>query len=93
MTTAETTTETTETTTVTSELTAETSGPDIRTILCRVVDVNTAIQSSFMKFLESEGKTLEDLATLIKDELGQMELFAPQTTTAETTTAETTTTV
>jgi hypothetical protein len=60
-------------------------GPDPRTILCRVVDVNGAIQNSFMKFLETEGKTLEDLASLIRDELGQMELFAPQTAETEST--------
>ena len=75
-----TTTETTETT----EIHNHDNGPDPRTILCRVVDVNGAIQNSFMKFLESEGKTLEDLASLIRDELGQMELFAPQTTTEST---------
>jgi hypothetical protein len=76
-----TTTETTETT----ETHNHDHGPDPRTILCRVVDVNGAIQNSFMKFLETEGKTLEDLASLIRDELGQMELFAPQTAETEST--------
>ena len=58
----------------------QTVGPDPSTILCRVVDVNNAIHNSFQKFIEAESKTLEDLASLIRDELGQMELFAPQTT-------------
>jgi len=53
------------------------NGPDPSTILCRVVDVNTAIQNSFRRFLESEGKTLEDLANLIREEMSQMELFIP----------------
>ena len=73
------------TTTETTETHNHDHGPDPRTILCRVVDVNSAIQNSFMKFLETEGKTLEDLASLIRDELGQMELFAPQTAETEST--------
>lgn len=51
--------------------------PDPSNILCRVVDVNSAIQSSFQKFVESESKTLEDLANLLREEMSQIELFAP----------------
>jgi hypothetical protein len=51
---------------------------DPSTILCRIVDVNTAIQKSFQKFLETESKTLDDLASFLRDELAQLELFAPQ---------------
>lgn len=53
------------------------NGPDPSTILCRVVDVNVAIQNSFRKFLETEGKTLEDLANFLREEMSQMELFIP----------------
>lgn len=52
-------------------------GPDPSTILCRVIDVNMAIQNSFRRFLETEGKTLEDLANFIREEMSQVELFAP----------------
>lgn len=60
------------------------TGPDPSTILCRIVDVNNAIQLSFQRFLQSENKTLEDLATLMQEEMSKIELFAPaqeQTTT------------
>ena len=60
-----------------------TVGPDPSTILCRVVDVNSAIQNAFTKFLESESKTLEDLATSLRDEMSQIELFVPNMSTAE----------
>ena len=56
-----------------------TVGPDPSTILCRVVDVNNAIQNSFQKFIEAENKTLEDLAMLLRDEMSQIQLFAPHT--------------
>jgi hypothetical protein len=52
--------------------------PDPQTILCRVVDVNNAIQNSFVKFTETENKTLEELANLLKEEMSKIELFAPQ---------------
>ena len=55
-----------------------TNNPDPRTILCRVVDVNTAIQNSFVKFTETENKTLEDFAIILRDEMSKIELFAPQ---------------
>lgn len=62
--------------TATPENTPE-NGPDPRNILCRVVDVNGAIQNSFMRFVESENKSLEDLAMLLRDEMSKIELFAP----------------
>jgi hypothetical protein len=62
------------------ETTTSTVGPDPSTILCRVIDVNAAIQNSFKRFLDAEGKTLEDLAMLLREEMSTMELFAPQTT-------------
>lgn len=52
------------------------SQPDPRDILCRVVDVNNAIQSSFQKFVELEKKSLDDLVVLLRDELSQIEFFA-----------------
>lgn len=58
--------------------TENSNSPDPQTILCRVVDVNAAIQGSFVKFVESENKTLEDLANLLRDEMSKIELFAPQ---------------
>ena len=48
---------------------------DTSLILCRIVDVNSAIQKSFQKFLEVEGKTLEDLANIMREELSTLELF------------------
>lgn len=60
-------------------MTTEQQGPDPSTILCRVVDVNQAIQNTFKKFLDAEGKTLEDLANTLREEMSQIELFAPAT--------------
>jgi len=54
-----------------------TTEPDPSTILCRIVDVNTAIQNSFQRFLEVETKTLEDLANIMREEMSKIELFAP----------------
>jgi hypothetical protein len=54
-----------------------TQEPDPSTILCRIVDVNVAIQNSFQRFLEGETKTLEDLANLMREEMSKIELFAP----------------
>lgn len=56
---------------------AGTHEPDPSTILCRIVDVNGAIQNSFQRFLEGETKTLEDLANLMREEMSKIELFAP----------------
>jgi len=53
--------------------------PNPDTILCKVVDVNLAIQNSFKKFLDAEDKTLETLANILRDEMSQIELFAPAT--------------
>ena len=46
-------------------------------VLCRVVDVNNAMQNSFQKFAETENKTLQELAEIIREELGKLELFLP----------------
>jgi hypothetical protein len=59
------------------ETTDQVTGPDPSTILCRVIDVNAAIQNSFTKFMDSETKTLEDFAMLLRDEMSKIELFAP----------------
>ena len=56
---------------------ASSQEPDPNTVLCRIVDINVAIQSSFQRFLESETKTLEDLANLMREEMSKVELFAP----------------
>lgn len=57
--------------------------PDPSTILCRIVDVNGAIQNSFQRFLEGETKTLEDLANLMREEMSKIELFAPAAETTQ----------
>ena len=54
-----------------------TESPDPQTILCRIVDVNSAIQTSFQKFVESENKTLDGLAETLRNELSKLELFIP----------------
>ena len=51
--------------------------PDPASILCRIVDVNNAIQNSFRRFLDSEGQSLDEFATLLREELSKIELFAP----------------
>lgn len=51
--------------------------PDPQNILCRIVDVNSAIQNSFQRFIESENKSLDDLANLLREEMSKIELFAP----------------
>jgi len=68
-----------ERTTMTEEntQTQATDGPDPATILCRIVDVNNAIQQSFQRFLQTENKTLDELAELMRDEMSRIELFAP----------------
>lgn len=65
-----------------SEATNETSDsvPNPNVVLCRVVDVNMALQNAFQSFLKAEGKTLDDLATLLRDELAKLELFVPSNT-------------
>ena len=60
-----------------SDETTQQTGPDPSTVLCRVVDVNQAIQDAFQKFIEAESKSLEELAHALRDELSKMELFAP----------------
>jgi len=50
---------------------------DPNTILCRIVDVNLAIQNAFQVFIQSENKTLDELANLMRDEMSKIELFAP----------------
>jgi len=62
------------------ETTDQATGPDPSTILCRVIDVNSAIQSSFTRFIDSETKTLEDFAILLRDEMSKIEMFAPNLT-------------
>jgi len=54
--------------------------PDPSTILCRIVDVNNAIQNTFKRFLDSEGQSLDELATFLREELSKIELFAPSST-------------
>ncbi len=56
-------------------MTPETQNPDPSTVLCKVIDVNQAVQNSFKKFLDSEGKTLDELANILRDEMSQIELF------------------
>jgi hypothetical protein len=60
-------------------MTTQQQGSDPSTILCSVVDINQAIQNTFKKFLNTEGKTLEDLANMLREEMSQIELFAPAT--------------
>ncbi len=57
------------------KMTPETQNPDPSTVLCKVIDVNQAVQNSFKKFLDSEGKTLDELANILRDEMSQIELF------------------
>ena len=64
-------------------MSSEISNPDPKTILCRVMDVNSAIQTSFKKFVESDNKTLDDLANILRDEMSKMELFVPQANSSE----------
>lgn len=54
--------------------------PDPQTILCKVVDVNLAIQNSFKRFIEADSKTLEDLVLFLREEMSHLELFAPNLT-------------
>jgi len=65
-----------ETTNTTTETTTTTE-PEPSTVLCRIVDVNGAIQTSFQRFVESETKTLEELTNLMREEMSKIELFAP----------------
>lgn len=53
---------------------------DPRNVLCRVVDVNSAIQDAFQKFVNSEKKSLDELAEVLREELSQIEFFAPSDT-------------
>lgn len=56
-----------------------TNGPDPRTILCRVVDVEMALGRSFQRFVEEQKGSLEDLMGLAREEFSKMELFTPGT--------------
>jgi len=58
-------------------------GTDVSMILCRVIDVNSAIQNSFTRFIDSETKTLDDLALLLREEMSKIELFAPNAATEQ----------
>ena len=53
------------------------TGPDPRTILCRVVDVEIALGRSFQRFVEEQKGSLEDLMNLAREEFSKMELFTP----------------
>lgn len=53
------------------------AGPDPRTILCRVVDVEMALGRSFQRFVEEQKGSLEDLMNLAREEFSKMELFTP----------------
>lgn len=56
--------------------TLEQTGPDPRTILCRVVDVEAALGRSFQRFVQEQKGSLDDLVSLAREELSKMELFA-----------------
>jgi len=62
--------------------------PDPSTILCRILDVNNAIQNTFKRFLDSEGQSLDELATLLREELSKIELFVPTTQDEQTDTTQ-----
>jgi len=53
-----------------------------------VVDVDSAVQNTFKRFIEGEKSSLEDFSNIIREELSKMELFVP---TGASTDAETTT--
>lgn len=63
----------------TQELQATTEGSDsIRQhLLCKVVDVESALLTAFQRFVEEKKSSLEDMMLLAKEELSKMELFAP----------------
>ena len=47
-------------------------------LLCRVVDVESALLNAFQRFVEEQKNSLEDMMILAKEELSKMELFAPR---------------
>jgi len=47
-------------------------------LLCRVVDVESALLQAFRRFVEEQKSSLEDMMNLSREELSKMELFAPQ---------------
>lgn len=51
------------------------SNADPKTILCRVIDVETALAKSFQRFVEEQKGSLEELVDLARQELSKMELF------------------
>lgn len=46
-------------------------------LLCKVVDVESALLTAFQRFVEEKKSSLEDMMLLAKEELSKMELFAP----------------
>jgi len=48
-------------------------------LLCKVVDVESALLTAFQRFVEEQKSSLEDMMLLAKEELSKMELFAPRT--------------
>jgi hypothetical protein len=65
----------------------QSTGPDPRTVLCRVVDVDSAVQNTFKRFIEEEKTSLEDFSSIIREELSKMELFVPTGASTDTETA------
>lgn len=61
-----------------AEVTEAPEQPDPNKLLCKIVDVNVAIQNSFKQFVEKEGKTLDELAELLREEMSKIELFLTQ---------------
>ena len=47
-------------------------------LMCRVIDVENALLTSFQRFVEEQKSTLEDMMMIAKEELSKMELFASQ---------------
>ena len=53
------------------------TNPDPRIVLCRVVDVDGAVQATFKRFIDEQKTSLDDFANIIREELSKMELFVP----------------
>ena len=53
------------------------TNPDPRSVLCRVVDVDGAVQATFKRFIDEQKTSLDDFANIIREELSKMELFVP----------------
>jgi hypothetical protein len=52
-----------------------------------VVDVDSAVQNTFKRFIEEEKTSLEDFSSIIREELSKMELFVPTGASTDTETA------